>query len=108
MSLEALAVALKSDLKAEASLILIHLADGAIEGGITVPYLPLLATKVGVSQQRIRLLLDELVADGLISPCNRHPFDFFANTEGFRLNLDEVPTVAHVESPWSKDLRSNT
>lgn len=107
MSLEALAVALTADLQAEASLTLIHLADGAIDSDITVPYLPLLASKVGVDSERLRLILDELVADGLISPCNRHPYDFFADTEGFRLHLDEVPSVPHVESPWSKDLRSS-
>ncbi len=105
MSLEALAVALTADLQAEASLTLIHLADGTSDRGVTVPYLPLLATKVGVDVDRLRLILDELVADGLISAVPEHPFDFIANTEGFRINLAAVPTVKHVESPWSQELR---
>lgn len=110
MSLEALAVAMTADLQAEASLTLIYLADGAYDDAsigddITVPHLPSLAAKVGVDEQRLRLILEDLRAVGVISPCARHPFDFFANTEGFRLHLEVAPTVPHIESPWSKDLR---
>ena len=104
MSLEALAVALYADLGAEASLTLIHLADGANDCGVTVPYLPLLAKKVKVDADQLRALLDELVEDGLISAVSEHPFDFLSNTEGFKLNLDQVPAVEHEESPWSKQL----
>ena len=106
MSLEALAVALYADLSAEASLTLIHLADGANDRDITVPYLPLLAKKVKVDADKLRTLLDELVEDGLISAVADHPFDFLANTEGFKLHLEQVPAVVHEESPWSKDLRT--
>ncbi len=105
MSLEALAVALAANLTPESSLVLIHLADGASDKHATVPFLPLLARKVGIDEDQLRTVLDELVADGIITPVREHPFDFLAQTEGFRLNLDEIDTVEHVESPWSAELR---
>lgn len=105
MSLEALAVALAANLQPEASLVLIHLADGASDKHVTVPHLPLLAKKVGVEQDHLRTLLDELVADGIITPVREHPFDFLAQTEGFMLNLEDISTVEHIESPWSAELR---
>lgn len=106
MSLEAVAVALGADLGAEASLTLIHLADGANDHGITVPYLPLLAKKVKVDADALRVILDELAADGLISPVREHPFDFLESTEGFQLHLEQVPAVEHEESPWSQFARA--
>lgn len=105
MSLEALAVALAANMSPEQSLVLIHLADGASDKHVTVPHLPLLAKKIGVDQNHLRTLLDELVEDGIITPVREHPFDFFAQTEGFRLNLDDISTVDHIESPWSAELR---
>ncbi len=105
MSLEALAVALIANLPPESSLVLIHLADGASDKHITVPHLPLLARKVGIDDDHLRTVLDELVADGIITPVREHPFDFLAQTEGFRLNLDDISTVEHIESPWSAELR---
>ncbi len=105
MSLEALAVALAANLAPESSLVLIHLADGASDKHVTVPYLPLLAKKVGVDDDQLRTILGELVAAGIITPVREHPFDFLAQTEGFRLNLEEITIVEHQESPWSKDLR---
>ena len=105
MSLEALAVALSANLSRESSLVLIHLADGASDKHVTVPFLPLLARKARMDKDDLRAVLDELVADRIITPVREHPFDFLAQTEGFRLNLDGISTVEHIESPWSKELR---
>ena len=105
MSLEALAVALAANMAPEASLVLIHLADGASDKHVTVPFLPLLARKVGIDDDQLRTILDELVADGIITPVRKHPFDFLAQTEGFRLNLEEISIIEHIESPWSTMLR---
>lgn len=105
MSLEALAVALAANLTTESSRVLIQLADGASDKHITVPFLPLLARKCGLDEDRLRAVLNELVATGIITPVREHPFDFLAQTEGFRLNLDDIDTVEHIESPWSAELR---
>ncbi len=105
MSLEALARALTARLSPESSLVLIHLADGASDKHVTVPFLPLLATKCGLEEDHLREILDELVGAGIITPVREHPFDFLENTEGFKLQLDAIEQVEHIESPWSAELR---
>lgn len=105
MSLETLAVALAANMAPVASLVLIHLADGASDKHVAVPFLPLLARKVGIDEDELRTVLDELLATGVITPVREHPFDFVAQTEGFRLNLAEISIVEHMESPWSTMLR---
>ena len=105
MSLEALAIALTADLDNDASLTLIHLADGANDRHVTVPNLSWLASKVRVDEDQLRVILDELIGRGLISSVAEHPFDFVSDSEGFVLNLGQVPSVPYVESPWSKQLR---
>ncbi len=76
MSLEALAVALTADLRAEASLTLIQLADISDEHHVAIPYLPMLARRVHADKARLRQILDELVEAGILSPVSDHPFDF--------------------------------
>ncbi len=105
MSLEALARALTADLSPECSLVLIHLADGASDKHVTVPFLPSLARKSGVDEDHLREILDELVARGILEPVCEHPFDFIEKTEGFKLQLDAIEQVEHLESPWSAELR---
>ena len=106
MSLHALAIALTANRRPASKLVLIHLADGADERHVSVPHLPLLAAQVGISDEVLRCILNELVFDKLIEPVGDHPFDFLAGTEGFLLRLDRWPAVDHSESPWSLDLRS--
>ncbi len=106
MSLQVLAEAFRVDTDADAKLVLILLANVADENYIAVPFLPRLAADAGMDLDTLRSVLDRLTTAGVIAPASDYPFDFFASTEGFRLQLNVLDKVEYVESPWSKNLRS--
>jgi hypothetical protein len=106
MSLEAVAAALRADLRPVAAVVLIHLADNANEHHVVVPYLPDLAKVAHLEVDELRGILDELVADGILSPSADHPHDFVARTEGFLIHLDAIERVDVLESTWSRELRA--